>query len=54
MVKSDMLVGLSTSLQCSFKQSLSRRFLSPIGSSRIDDFCTTTPFGRVMSRVAVL
>ena len=30
------------------------RHRSLIGSLRIDDFCTTTPFGHVISRIVVL
>ena len=49
-----MLVGLLTGLRCSLKQFLRRRFVSPIGSSGMGDFCKTKSFGRFMSRVAVL
>ena len=49
-----MLVGLLTGLRCSLKQFLRRRFVSPIGSSGMGDFCKTKSFGRFLSRVAVL
>ena len=54
MIGLNIFVGLLTDLRCSLKQSLSRPFVSAIGSSRITQFYATKSFGRDMSRVAVL